>query len=194
MNIIKSIQHRINLIKRIPLNMKKRKLLINSNFSVISSNCIGGMMLHDLGLPFNSPFVNLYLNANDFIKYLKDMKYYNSQELCEGEKTEKYPVGYLKDIKIHFVHYKNFQEAKTCWYRRLKRINYSNMYIIHTDRDASSQLQQLKEFDNLPYKHKVVFTHLKMPNIKSAYYIKGFENDLQVGNLIRWCGGGKKIL
>lgn len=194
MNIIKSISHRINLIKRIPLNRKKKKLLTNSNFTVISSNCIGCCMLHDLGQPFNSPFVNLFLNGSDFIKYLKNMEYYNSQELCEGEHSEKYPIGYLKDIKIYFAHYKNFEEAKNCWYRRLKRINYSNMYIIHTDRNSSNQEQELKEFDALPYKHKVVFTHLQMPDIKSSYYIKGFENDAQIGQLTSWCGGGKNIM
>lgn len=38
-------------------------------------------------------------------------------------------------------------------------------------------LEDLKEFDNLPYEHKIVFTHVPQPEIKSSFYIKGFEKN-----------------
>lgn len=41
---------------------------------VISSNCVGGCMLSDQGVRFNSPFVNLFVNAKDFLKYLQRME------------------------------------------------------------------------------------------------------------------------
>lgn len=31
------------------------------NISLLCNNCVGAMVLHDLGLRFNSPTVNLYL-------------------------------------------------------------------------------------------------------------------------------------
>lgn len=61
-----------------------------------------------------------------------------------------------------------------------KRINKNNLFILSTDRDGSSY-RDIEEFDNLPYKNKVIFTHKYYPHIKSAYYIKGFEKNKEVG-------------
>lgn len=45
-----------------------------------------------------------------------------------------------------------------------------------SERDGCTD-EDLKEFDSLKNKHKVVFVHEMMKNIKSAYYIKGTENN-----------------
>ena len=59
---------KINKIRRKIYNIFQRKRLINRDFSLISSNCNGAVILHDLGLSFKSPFVNLWIKPNDFIK------------------------------------------------------------------------------------------------------------------------------
>lgn len=46
--------------------------LKNKEFSLIANNCNGGFILHDLGLQFRSPFVNLYINPNDYIFILEN--------------------------------------------------------------------------------------------------------------------------
>lgn len=43
---------------------RKRKVK-NQNVTIIASNCIGGMVYHDLGLKFNSPFINLWITPKD---------------------------------------------------------------------------------------------------------------------------------
>ena len=62
-NYIRRIERRIYLDK-------KRKKLKNKNPSVLSANCNGAMILHDLQCRFNSPTVNLYIEAADFLKFL----------------------------------------------------------------------------------------------------------------------------
>ena len=47
-------------------------------------------------------------------------------------------------------------------------------------------MEDLIAFDNLSYENKIVFTHLPYDNIKSSFYIKGFENDKQVGECFRF--------
>ena len=54
------------------------------------------------------------------------------------------------------------------------------MFVLMTDRDGCTK-DDLIEFDNLPYKNKIVFTHVPYDDIKSAVYIKGFEKDNEVG-------------
>lgn len=64
-------------------------------------------------------------------------------------------------------------------------MNWDNIFVIFTDRSGCT-LADLKAFDALPYKNKVVFTHVPYPEIKSAYYIKGYENEDKVGILSEW--------
>lgn len=156
----------------------------NKDFTIFSSNCIGGVISSELGVRFNSPFVNLWLYPNDYIKFLKNpKKYINCKlEFCKEENIN-YPIGVLDDIKIYFYHYKDQKDAELAWNRRKERINFDNLYVIFTDRDGCTY-QNLVEFDNLPYKNKIVFTHKFYPEIKSSFYIKGYEDDDQVGNLV----------
>ena len=165
---------------------KLRERLTNKDFSVIASNCNGACILHDLGMKFNSPFVNLWMKPHDFIKMLKDIQYYMTCELVfTKEEGIDYPVGLLDDLRIYFEHYKSEQEAKAKWEDRSKRINWSNLFIMFTDRDGCT-VSELKEFDQLPYENKVAFVHKSYPDIKSTFYIKGFEEKESVGILSRY--------
>ena len=105
-----------------------RYKLKNKGISIISCNCIGGVMYHDLGLPFLSPTINLYFDPKDFLRYVKNLRYYNSLELENVTLMNDYPQGRLDDVLIHFLHYKTFDEAKICWEKRKKRICYDNIF------------------------------------------------------------------
>jgi len=164
---------------------KLRRGFTNRSVSVFSSNCVGGCMLHDLNVQFHSPFVNLFLNAEDYLKFLKSPKEYCALDFQEIETEAHYPVASLGDLTVHFVHYKSFQEAVAAFKRRAERIDYDNLFVIFTDRDGCTY-EDLKTFDRLPYQNKVVFTHVPYEDIKSVYYIEGFEKQGYVGDLIKW--------
>lgn len=167
---------------------KKRKELKNMEVSIIASNCNGGVVSSDLGLRFNSPFVNLFIKAEDFIKILEDLKGYMNDELYFIKEDDdiygkiNYPTAYLRDVKIYFMHYQSDEEALAAWNRRKVRINWNNLYVIFTDRSGCTQ-EMLEKFDKLPYENKVVFTHIAHPEIKSSFYIKGYEKEEKVGIL-----------
>ncbi len=172
----------VNHILRRKVNNSNKKKLKNSDFSLISSNCNGAFILHDLGIKFNSPTVNLWINPDDFIKFLQDMPRYLACEMTFTHQADiSYPIGVLDDIKIYFQHYATEEEAKTKWLERSKRINFDNLFIMFTDRDNCTY-QNLCDFEALPYKNKVVFTHVPYPELKSAFYLKGWENEESVGN------------
>ena len=172
------------------INQKNQQLLSNHEMSVIASNCNGALILHDLGEQFRSPFVNLYLEPTDFVKYLQNMTAYNQMELGFITTDKPYPVGKLSDITIHFMHYHSAQEALEKWETRLKRVNLDNLFIIMTDKDGAEGVtyEDLVAFDNLPFKNKVVFTNKPYPELASAFYIKGFEQETQVGDLFDFSG------
>jgi len=135
-------------------------------------------MLHELAQPFLTPTINLYIGSEDYLKFLKNLKWYLEQELMEIETEEAFPVGMLGDIKIFFMHYSTFDEAKKKWEKRAKRVNVNNLYIIMVEKaDCTEAL--IKEFDALPYSNKVIFTSREMKEIKSAYYIP--ESEIRKG-------------
>lgn len=175
------------LERRLYVRCKRRKLK-NTSPTIIASNCNGGYILHDMGLRFNTPTINLYIITPDFLKFVSNLDFYLEQELKELKTDLSYPVGELDDIKVFFMHYNSFDEAKKKWEERAKRVDQNNLYIMMTDKDDCNY-DHMIEFDNLPYENKVIFTHLPQPDIKSAVYIKGFENEEEVGVLSEWKPG-----
>ena len=161
---------------RYPINLCNRRRLKNKNFSLITSNCTGGVVYHELGLRFLSPTINLYLESKDFIKLLSNLDYYCSDaDMTIVDQSEvPYPVVMLDDIKLYCVHYKNLEHIQRSWYDRAKRIVKDNIFVMLTMRDGCTH-EDLLAFDKLPFKNKVVFVNKPMPEIKSAYYIPGTE-------------------
>lgn len=174
---------RLNCFLRKPYDYYHRKKLKNKTFTLISSNCNGGNILHDLGLEFNTPFVNLFLDPDDFIKLCGNLEYYLGCELtfCDSmEQKLSYPVGILDDIKLYFMHYASREEAKSSWETRKKRVNFNDIFLLFSDRGGCTY-DMLKAYDALPYEHKVVFCNREYPEFNSARYIPGFETQDSVG-------------
>lgn len=177
----------MNILQRVEWKIYKeikRFRLKNRRPTIISSNCNGEFWYYDLKLPFLSPTINLSFDMNDYIKMLENLHWYMEQSIepYEDDRFE-FPTGKLADIEIRFNHYKTFEEAVNKWEERKKRINWDNLFIIGIDGDNCTY-ETIQRFDNLPYKNKVIFTHIPYPQFKSAYYIAGFENKDGVGVLL----------
>ncbi len=182
MNIITRIKNKLNRYCRRSINSKNRKKLKNRDFSLIASNCNGGFLLHDLGMRFNSPFINLWIGCRDFLDIISDLKGYMSEELTfVKEDGIDYPIGCIRGARIYFKHYQTEEEARQKWNERKARINYDNLFVMFTDRDNCTH-EDMQYFDSLPLEHKIIFTNKKYPDIKSAVYISGFDDKPEVGN------------
>lgn len=162
----------------------KRLRLRNKTATIISSNCNGEFVYYDMKLRFLSPTINLSFDMNDYVKFLENLEWYMDQPIVPFQDERfSYPCGKIGDIEIRFNHYKTFEEAVNKWEERKKRINWDNLYIFAIDGDNCTD-ESLRRFDDLPYEHKVIFTHIPRPEIKSSYYLKGFEDRSGVGVLI----------
>lgn len=111
-----------------------------------------GGITHELGQRFLSPTVNLFLVPEDYIKFIYNLKFYIKESDMIEDQIESlkrgYPVGKLNDIKLFFVHYKNFDSAKNKWYERCSRINWNNIYFIMTQRDGCTE-KEIKQFEKI---------------------------------------------
>ena len=137
--------------------------------------------MSDLGVRFNSPTVNLSIPPEDYLKLLSDLPFYMRCELKEAHEMDvPYPVGCLNDeIRIDFIHYKTFQEAKDKWEIRKKRIHYEKLFFMMTDRDGCTDAQ-MRLFDSLPCQGKLIFTCKEHPEIGSAVWCSEFSEKTEV--------------
>lgn len=177
----------MNFIQRVEWRLYKeikRKKLKNTTPTIIASNCNGEFIYYDMRLKFLSPTINLSFDMNDYVKMLENLRWYMEQPILPYDDDRfEFPTGKLADIEIRFNHYDTFEEAVEKWEERKKRINWDNLFILGIDGDNCTY-ETMQRFDNLPYKNKVIFTHKPYPEIKSAYYISGFEQENGVGVLL----------
>ena len=187
----------------IKLNERKYQNVIKKNnhnldFSLISNNCISGIIYHNLGLKFRSPTINLYIAGEDYLHFVKDIHYYLSHELIEQNDSDKdYPIGNIagddthKSIAINFLHYKSFEVAKEKWEERSKRINWNNVFYVWEFYDNLYDIELIHEFDSLPI-NKMCIIHRDIPGIKNKCVI---ETGNVSGKLFEYDGlTGKRFL
>lgn len=170
-------------------NENRRSRLRNTDFTIISQNCIGGVIYHNLGKQFSSPTINLWFKPNDFLRLLENLPYYLTEATLVADLAETarlgYPVGILdNDIKVYFQHYRDFQEAKTKWDERKHRVNYDNLFIIMTDRDGCT-LDMMQKFGKLSYKNKVILVGKSHPECSVALKLNRCLENNHLGNVFK---------
>lgn len=165
--------------------MKVRKTVKRfhkQELTVISQNCIGGVLSHDLKLPFCSPTVNLFIPAADFIRFVNNLEHYLNAELKVMWGKE-YPLGMVEDVHIHFVHYDNCRQALEAWERRRKRADLSKVLVLSTDRDGFDETL-FEQWKAITYP-KMLFTACKQyADHEDVLYFPKYEKQGCVPDLI----------
>lgn len=143
-----------------------RKEIENKEFTIISQNCVGGVICHDLGLRFDSPTVNLFIEDDNFLKLVSNLKYYLSLDaipLCDKfidpiNKEVQYPKISVGDIEICCLHYKNCDEAVDEWNKRKLRVHWDNIFVIGNSWNFHEDYNKVKTLLECQYK-TIVFTY-----------------------------------
>lgn len=185
----------IAIFLRIPLK--------NRNFSIISNNCWGGVIYDKYALPYLTPTIWLWIPPADYIKFLKNPDYYFKQQLVQigyqeshvanllikRKESGRYDfdlndliIGRLEDVDIVFIHYKSFEDAKSKWDRRKRRINWDNLIVKFNDQNLCTYTDY-EEFKKLPYANKLFFTS-KREWCSESYcvFLEQYEKDGYVVN------------
>ena len=152
--------------------LEKYRHLQRSRLSIFSRNCFGAILYNTLGLPFNSPFKDLLMEEQDFLKFLRQPRLYIEEELEFKERqfyrdgNHYYPVFKLGDISVHMLHYPVFEKAVAKWNERKQRINWYNLFVVMETENADT----LQKFESLPYGKKICFVPFKL-DLDSAWHI-----------------------
>ena len=192
------VTYRVNHLLRNIVIKKKRNQLQNKDFTILCNNCNAGILLHDLKLRFDTPTINMFFHGTDFFDFIEHIDYYININLTEKNPTYhgelNYPIGILKgevkykDLELHFLHYRSFEEAYEKWETRKKRIHWDNLFLMWTFFGSMSEQGNeifYKRVQNLPIKNKVIFVNHPVDKYTypNFFYIKGFENQEGLGVL-----------
>lgn len=161
-----------------------QRIYPNRDFVIVSNNCWGAEIYKRLNKAYNTPFIGLYLYGPDYLKLLQNFDSYLNSDLQFIEKSKwttdslDYPIGILNDVEVHFMHYKDKEEAYTKWSRRLKRMKETSSekdyYFKICDRDYAN-FEIISAFHKLPFPNKLSFgvedldidNHIKIEETKN---------------------------
>lgn len=164
----------------------RRKKISNPDFTIISNNCWAGFVYQSYGLPYETPTIGLFFMADDYIKFISDLKKWTSASLSfidpESSSSKmffqndprfgSYPIGTLEgEIEIHFLHYHSPEEAAEKWRRRCERINWDRLLVKFNDQNGCTE-EHIKKFEELPLKNKLCFSVNSYPQYKSVITIR----------------------
>ncbi len=175
--------------------LDKYRRLQRSRLSIVSMNCFGGFLSHTLGLPFRSPFVNMFLDEKNFLRLLQNFQALMEKNLLLKETKWQtdlkfyYPVVTLGDVVINMNHYRDFDEAVAKWNERKTRINRYNLFVTMYTADEKI----LRAFDELPYGKKVCFVPFKS-DVDSAWQINSeSQRGIELWGFINAFAQGKQF-
>lgn len=177
-----------------------RNKLKNKNFTLLCNDCVAGAIYHQFDLEFKSPTINLYMSHEDFLYYccnLNTFKDFTLEELHSAEYN--FPVGLLTShnknihpIKLFFMHYSTFEEAKQKWINRSKRINDNNLYVLfdYTNENDINK-STIDSFNAVPYKKIMLYNKgvLGISDVKDSYGIS-FRNEHHTAKILEHYRGG----
>ncbi|MCR4669409.1 MAG: DUF1919 domain-containing protein [Clostridia bacterium] len=151
--------------------------LKNRDISIICNNCAGSIISHDLGLPFRSPTVDLYMENKDFIEFAGHLEHYLSCDIEEVfERFAPFPVGVMRreeeSVRLYFKHYQSFDEAVSAWKRRAVRVDLSKIFLIMNMAGAGISPEAVKGFEALPFENKVLLAGAEAGELE---YLKGVK-------------------
>ncbi len=182
MSFFKKIPQKVQQIVSAGVNSfferRLRRQLKNDNFSIICSNCIGGVIYHRLGKQFLSPTVNMWMRQREFLTFVENLREACSQDVVFIPSEYDYPVGKITtkggDVRLYFNHAATQEEALENWNRRRERINYDNLFLIMYDREDIAE-EDLRRLERIPCKNKAVLSQRSFPELPYVITMKGTD-------------------
>lgn len=191
----KRLKKVLEWVKKRPYCIRRfwvRRRIKDRDFSIISNNCWAGRAYQYLDMPYLSPTAGLYFFADDYLKFISDLrryldtplrfipaeesKYY--EELKRRNQTGK-PIGVLDDVEIVFLHYSTAQEAEEKWNRRKARVNYDHLIFKFSKMNLCTD-DHIERFDALPLERKFVFNNRRNVQFNSEIYYRGYDGQAYI--------------
>lgn len=192
----KDLKDKVKKIWRQPLVNYMTRKTGNKRIRILSTNCMGGILYHDTGKPFDSPTINCTISGMDFINLCEDPDYYMTRTpALHSTSAQGYPIADVGGIKVKGVHYRGIDDFSDKWLRRGARFleqKDAEILVIASDAQIKTD-EEIEAFHNLPYR-KVCFTVRSDIPYEEFVTVDAFRESGEMGDLTRYSGLlGKRI-
>ncbi len=124
------------------------------------------------------------MSGEDFIRFCQHLPQFLEADVQEKSLGREYPTGQLTTeygtVTLFFVHYPSFEKAKRAWRRRARRVDYQNLRIIFHQSPSALTEELLKDFEALPYQHKVLISGgIDQKKYPHGYNLPIYQTDCQ---------------
>lgn len=147
---------KITEIRRSLYLTRQHRLYPLDGVSIISQNCLGGVLYHRQGARFLSPTINCAIRGESFVNLCENLETHlltraipagTSSMPINGETQFDYPlISIGSSVIIDAVHYPSHEVALQKWNERKDRVNYSmiiilaNTWDLHNDKALINRL------------------------------------------------------
>ena len=112
-----------------PLSQRiARHRIDDPHVSIISDDCWGGEYYRELGIPYLTPTIGLWINAPGYIDFICNLRDNLHAEICFTDSAYHFPFCRLNGVEIGFMHYKSQEETNAKWRRRCERVNPDRLF------------------------------------------------------------------
>ncbi|MET4106915.1 DUF1919 domain-containing protein [Hymenobacter sp. UYP22] len=207
--MLAKITNRVAAKRRFEAKRRQLRLIRNRDFTILSNDCWGAEVYKYVGLPFNTPFIGLFLMGPCYLELLRDPQHYLSQELVFQQtsrydeinkirQTNPYPLATLGGkIEVDFLHYHSEEEARGKWQRRVARINWNNLLVKFDGSKDGATPELVREFAQMPYARLLLLKE-PVPGAEQAVVVRNyttngahmFQKSLPDYDLVNWLNTG----
>ena len=191
----KKLKKALAWLKERPFYIRRawvRRRIKSRDFTVISNNCWAGRVYQYLDMPYLSPTAGLYFFAEDYVKFVSNLRHYLEtplrfipaeeskyyEEIKRRNQTDK-PIGLLDDVEIVFLHYPTAEEAAEKWNRRAARVNYDHLIFKFSNMNLCTE-DHMARFDAFPFDHKFVLSNRRHAKYNSEVYWPGYDDKPEI--------------
>lgn len=149
LNFIKRLAIRIKAWLTFPARLllrRRMRILDSLGFSILSNNCLAGLLYKDARLQYKSPTVGLYFLGSAYREFVEDIMYRRMADshfssidlnsLIYDESLCSYVYIHDSIPKIVFLHYTSPENAVSAWNVRLRRMIDKKHIFIFSIRDG----------------------------------------------------------
>jgi len=170
MSVLRKLSMRLEKLLRLPRCLRMRRALRVSGFTLLTNNCLGGLLYHELGHPFLSPLINIYMNNADFLRLCAELPAHLALplEFLDAPGAD-CPVAKLGTLTIKFPHEPSEESARANWERRKARVRTDRLYVIFLDIGNATEAERAA-FDALPQENRLYLRHAAWEHGGRAWY------------------------
>lgn len=169
------------LQKRNELAQKWTRNRLPDGFTIISDDCWGGQIYRQLGIPYQTPTVGLYIDSATYLDFVTRLSVDEACDLVFIDSEHDFPVALYGNTLLYFMHYKSQQDAAEKFARRYRRMNRNRFFVKVdlgkpevTERDIESWNSASLPNSVAFYSHK---TKVPLGGIHNGVLVKDWTQD-----------------